>query len=65
VLRRVLGPKRDEITGEWRRLHNEGLYALYFSIHHSGDQVKKTEMGRACSTNGGEQRCVQGFSGET
>jgi predicted neuraminidase len=25
VLRRVLGPKRDEVTGEWRKLHNEEL----------------------------------------
>ena len=25
VLRGVFGPKRDEITGEWRKLHNEGL----------------------------------------
>jgi hypothetical protein len=31
VLRRTLGPKRDEATGEWRRLHNEGLNALYSS----------------------------------
>jgi hypothetical protein len=31
VLRRIFGPKRDEVTGEWRRLHNEGLYALYVS----------------------------------
>ena len=30
VLRRIFGPKRDEITGEWRRLHNEELCALYF-----------------------------------
>jgi hypothetical protein len=29
VLRRIFGRKRDEITGEWRRLHNEELYALY------------------------------------
>jgi hypothetical protein len=29
VLRRIFGPKRDEITGEWRRLHNEELYDLY------------------------------------
>jgi hypothetical protein len=29
VLRRVFGPKRDEVIGEWRRLHNEKLYALY------------------------------------
>jgi len=30
VLRRVFGPKRDEVTGEWRKLHNEGLSDLYF-----------------------------------
>jgi hypothetical protein len=31
VLRRILGPKRVDVTGEWRRLHNEELYALYSS----------------------------------
>jgi len=31
VLRRIFGPKRDEVTGEWRRLHNEELNDLYFS----------------------------------
>jgi hypothetical protein len=29
VLRRILGPKRDEVTREWGRLHNKELYALY------------------------------------
>jgi hypothetical protein len=29
VLRRIFGPERDELTGEWRRLHNKELYALY------------------------------------
>ena len=29
VLRRVFGPKRDEVTGEWRKLHNEDLNDLY------------------------------------
>jgi hypothetical protein len=29
VLRRILGPKRDEVTGEWRKLHNEELNDLY------------------------------------
>jgi hypothetical protein len=33
--------------------------------YHSGDKVKKTEMGRTCGTSGGEERCIQGFSGET
>jgi hypothetical protein len=28
VLRRIFGPKRDELTGEWRRLHNEELNDL-------------------------------------
>jgi hypothetical protein len=31
VLRRIFGPKRDETRGEWQRLHNEELYALYSS----------------------------------
>jgi hypothetical protein len=31
VLRRIFGPKRDEVTGEWRRLYNKELYALYSS----------------------------------
>src|SRR5215510_11451968 len=31
VLRRVFGPKRDEVTGEWRKLHNEELKDLYSS----------------------------------
>jgi len=30
VLRRVFGPKRDEVIGEWRKLHNEELSDLYF-----------------------------------
>jgi hypothetical protein len=31
VLRRIFGPKRDEATGEWRRLHDEELNDLYSS----------------------------------
>jgi len=27
----IFGPKRDEVTGEWRKLHNEELNDLYFS----------------------------------
>ena len=30
-MRRIFGPKRDEVTGEWSRLHNEKLYDLYCS----------------------------------
>jgi hypothetical protein len=38
---------------------------LLLTKYHSGDQVKKTEMGRTCGTYGGEERCIQGFNGET
>jgi hypothetical protein len=31
VLRRIFGPKRDEVTGGWRKLHNEELHNLYSS----------------------------------
>jgi hypothetical protein len=31
VLRRIFGPKRDEVTGEWRKLHNEEIRDLYYS----------------------------------
>jgi hypothetical protein len=31
VLRRIFGPKRDEVTGEWRKSHNEDLRDVYFS----------------------------------
>jgi hypothetical protein len=63
VLSRIFGPKGDEVTGEWRRLHNKELYALYSSPNII--RVIKTEIGRTCGTYGGEGRCIQGFSGET
>ena len=33
VLRRIFGPKRDVVTGEWRGLHNKEFYALYSSLN--------------------------------
>jgi len=39
VVRRVFGPKRDEVTGEWRKLHNEELNVLY-SLHNIVRVVK-------------------------
>jgi hypothetical protein len=31
VLRRIFGPQRDKVTGEWRKLHNEELHELHSS----------------------------------
>jgi hypothetical protein len=33
VLRRIFGTKRDEVTGDWRKLHNEELHNLYSSLN--------------------------------
>jgi hypothetical protein len=33
VLRRIFGPKRDEVIGGWRKFHNEELYNLYSSLN--------------------------------
>jgi hypothetical protein len=46
LLRRIFGPKIDEVTGDWRKLHNEELHNLY-----SSPNIIRM-MGRACSTNG-------------
>jgi hypothetical protein len=51
VLRRIFGPKRDEVTGEWRKLHNEELLDLYSS-------PSKDQIGDACGRNGGEEERV-------
>jgi len=49
VLRRIFGPRRDEVTGKWRRLHNEELNDLY-----SSPNIVRVinEMGWACGAYG-------------
>jgi hypothetical protein len=59
VLRRIFGPRREEVTGDWRKLHNEELHKLYSSPDIIRMiQVKEDEMGRACSTNEGDEECI-------
>jgi hypothetical protein len=62
-LRRIFGPRRDKVTGEWRKLHNEELNDL--TKYCSGDKIEKNEMGGACSAYGGGETRVQGFGRET
>jgi hypothetical protein len=45
---RILVPKKDEVTGEWRRLHTKELYALYSSP----DIIRVVKSRRACCTYG-------------
>ena len=58
VLRRVFGPKRDEVTGEWRKLHNEEFKDLY-SLPNIVRVVKSRRMRWAGHVVGmWEGRCV-------
>jgi hypothetical protein len=59
VLRRVFGLKRDEVTREWRKLHNEELHDLY-SLPNIIRIMKARRMrwAGACSTNGAKEDCV-------
>jgi len=53
VLRRIFGPRRDEVTCEWRRLHNEELNDLYTSPNILRlIKSKKNELGWACGAYG-------------
>jgi len=66
VLRRVFGPKRDEVTGQWRKLHNEELSDLY-SLPNIVRVVKSRRMrwaGHVANMGQGE-RGAQGSGWET
>jgi hypothetical protein len=57
---RIFGPKRDGVTGEWRKLHNEELHILYSSpniIKH----IKSRRMRWAGHVAHMGEECVQGF----
>jgi len=74
VLRRIFGPRRDEVTGEWRNLHNEELNDLYSSPN-IVRVIKSGRMGWAGHVTrvGAERGCVgswwgnrrEGTTGET
>ena len=65
VLRRIFGLKRDDVTREWRKLHNEELNVLYSSPNIVWVIKSRRMRWAACITNGGEERRIQGFGGET
>jgi hypothetical protein len=65
LLRRIFGPKGNEVAGEWRKLHNKELNDLYSSSNLIW-VINLRRMRRvrhvACV---GKERCIQGFGGET
>jgi hypothetical protein len=63
VLRGIFGPKRDEVTGECRKLHNEELQILYSSPNIIR-QIKSRRMRWAGHVALIGEECVQGFDGK-
>ena len=66
LLRKIFGPKRDEVTGDWRRLHNEEFYDLY-----SSPNIIRLTKSRRMRWEGhvarmeGEDMCIKFCGGET
>jgi hypothetical protein len=68
ILRRIFGPKNDEVIGGWRKLNNGELHNLYSSPNIIGMiNTGRIEMGRACSMQGEKRnsyRVLVGKPGE-
>jgi len=58
VLRRIFGPRRYEVTGEWRNLHNEELNDLYCSPNIVRVIISRRKRGAVHVAPMGERRCV-------
>ena len=63
-MRRIFGPKRDEVTGEWRKLHNEELNDLYSSPNFVR-VMKSRRIGWAEHVARMGERRIQDFGGKT
>jgi hypothetical protein len=64
VLRRIFGPKRDEVTGEWRKLHDVELNDLHYSPI-TVRVIKSRKMRWAGHIACVGERRIRGFGGET
>jgi hypothetical protein len=61
VLRRIFGPKGEEVTGSCRRLHMEELHNLYASPYIIRVIKSRKVMGGTCSTHGRRENFIQDF----
>jgi hypothetical protein len=60
VLKKIFGIKRDEVTGEWKRLQTEELYDLY-----STNIKRRRKRWEKHVVSMGEETCMYGFGGKT
>ena len=64
VLRRIFGPRRDEVTGEWIELHNKELSDAY-SLPNIVRMIKSRRMRWVGHVARMEERCIKAFGGDT
>jgi hypothetical protein len=66
TLRKIFGPNREEVTGEWRKCLTKSLlifkpHQILLGLH----QNEEDEMGGACNTHGRHEKCIQNTGRET
>jgi hypothetical protein len=57
VQRRIFGPRREEVIGGWKRLHNKELHYLYTSPN----IIRVNEIDMACSMDGRDDKYIENF----
>jgi hypothetical protein len=65
MLRKIFGSKREEVTGDWRKLHNEDLHDLYCSQNITRLMTVDDVMGGACGTCRRDEKYAKDCGGET
>jgi hypothetical protein len=53
VLQRIFGPKRDEVTGGWKKLHT-AEFRNFYCLPYTKEKIEEDEMYKACSAHGGD-----------
>ena len=64
-LRRIFVPRRNEVTGDWKKLHKTNLMICTPHQILFGDRTENSEIGGTCRTYWREESCIQVFDGET
>jgi hypothetical protein len=64
VLRKISRLKREEVTEEWSKEHNEGFRGMYSSPKYVHYHINKDEIGETCGKQRREGKSAQGFGGE-
>jgi hypothetical protein len=66
MLKNIFGSKREGVTGDGRKVPNEGLsWLILLSKYYLGDQIKDTKMGKLCVIYGGQEKLTLPFVEKT